>query len=40
MNKQDIKLQPLNVNTVLKDRVYEALKTAISAIIGCTMATE
>jgi DNA-binding GntR family transcriptional regulator len=32
MNKQDIKLQPLNVNTVLKDRVYEALKTAISAI--------
>jgi len=32
MDKQDIKLQPLNVNTVLKDRVYEALKTAISAI--------
>jgi len=32
VNKQDIKLQPLNVNTVLKDRVYEALKTAISSI--------
>jgi len=32
MNKQDIKLQPLNVTTVLKDRVYEALKTAISSI--------
>lgn len=32
MPKQDIKLQPLNVPTVLKDRVYEALKTAISAM--------
>jgi len=32
MSKQDIKLQPLNVPTVLKDRVYEALKTAISAM--------
>jgi len=32
MDKQDIKLKPLNVNTVLKDRVYEALKTAISSI--------
>jgi len=32
VDKQDIKLQPLNVNTVLKDRVYEALKTAISSI--------
>jgi DNA-binding GntR family transcriptional regulator len=32
MTIQDIKLQPLNVNTVLKDRVYEALKTAISSM--------
>ncbi|MFZ0469154.1 MAG: GntR family transcriptional regulator, partial [Thiogranum sp.] len=32
MPKQDIKLQPLNVPTVLKDMVYEALKTAISAM--------
>lgn len=32
MEKQGIKLKPLNVNTVLKDRVYEALKTAISSI--------
>jgi len=32
MDKQDIKLKPLNVNTVLKDRVYDALKTAISSI--------
>jgi DNA-binding GntR family transcriptional regulator len=32
MTKQDIKLQPLNVNTVLKDRVYEALRTAITSM--------
>lgn len=32
MAKQDIKLQPLNVNSVLKDRVYDALKTAISSM--------
>jgi DNA-binding GntR family transcriptional regulator len=32
MPKQDIKLQPLNVPTVLKDRVYEALRAAISAM--------
>lgn len=32
MPKQDIKLQPLNAPTVLKDRVYEALKAAISAM--------
>jgi len=32
LDKQEIKLQPLNVNTVLKDRVYEALKSAISSI--------
>lgn len=32
MAKQGIKLQPLNVPTVLKDRVYEALKVAISAM--------
>lgn len=30
MPKPAIKLRPLNVNTVLKDRVYEALKSAIS----------
>ena len=32
MPKQDLKLQPLNVNSVLKDRVYDALKTAISSM--------
>jgi len=32
MDKHNIKLEPLNVPTVLKDRVYEALKTAISAM--------
>ena len=32
MAKQDIKLRPLNVNIVLKDKVYEALKTAIVAM--------
>jgi DNA-binding GntR family transcriptional regulator len=32
MSQSNIQLQPLNVNTVLKDRVYEALKTAISSI--------
>lgn len=32
MTTQDIKLQPLNVNTVLKDRVYEALRTAITSM--------
>ena len=32
MPKQDIKLRPLNVNVVLKDKVYEALKAAILAM--------
>jgi DNA-binding GntR family transcriptional regulator len=32
MSKQDIKLKPLNVNAVLKDKVYDALKTAILAM--------
>ena len=32
MPKQSIKLRPLIVNTVLKDRVYEALKVAISSM--------
>jgi DNA-binding GntR family transcriptional regulator len=32
MSNQDMKLQPLNVNTVLKDRVYDALKTAITSM--------
>ena len=32
MPKQNIKLRPLVVNTVLKDRVYEALKVAISSM--------
>jgi DNA-binding GntR family transcriptional regulator len=32
MSKQDIKLRPLNVNTVLKDKVYEALKAAIMSM--------
>ena len=32
MSKHDIKLQPLNVNTVLKDKVYEALKVAIMSM--------
>ncbi|MEN8132528.1 MAG: GntR family transcriptional regulator [Pseudomonadota bacterium] len=32
MPKQDINLRPLNVNTVLKDKVYEALKAAISSM--------
>jgi DNA-binding GntR family transcriptional regulator len=32
MPKQNIKLRPLIVNTVLKDRVYEALKVAISSM--------
>jgi len=32
MPKQDIKLRPLNVNIVLKDKVYEALKAAISSM--------
>jgi len=32
MYNQDMKLQPLNVNTVLKDRVYDALKTAITSM--------
>jgi DNA-binding GntR family transcriptional regulator len=32
MDKQEIKLQPLNVNSVLKDRVYDALKSAISSM--------
>jgi len=32
MAKQDINLQPLSIPTVLKDRVYEALKAAISSM--------
>jgi DNA-binding GntR family transcriptional regulator len=32
MSGQNLKLQPLNVNTVLKDRVYDALKTAITSM--------
>jgi DNA-binding GntR family transcriptional regulator len=32
MTKQDINLQPLNIPTVLKDRVYEALKAAITSM--------
>jgi DNA-binding GntR family transcriptional regulator len=32
MSKPAIKLRPLNVNAVLKDKVYEALKTAISSM--------
>jgi DNA-binding GntR family transcriptional regulator len=32
MSNQYMKLQPLNVNTVLKDRVYDALKTAITSM--------
>jgi len=32
MAKQDIKLRPLNVDVVLKDKVYEALKGAILAM--------
>jgi len=32
MAKQDIKLRPLNVDIVLKDKVYEALKAAILAM--------
>mgnify|MGYP003573038811 CR=1 FL=1 len=32
MVKQDIKLQPLNVDIVLKDKVYDALKNAILAM--------
>ena len=32
MSIHDIKLQPLNVNSVLKDRVYEALRTAITSM--------
>lgn len=32
MAKQDINLQPLNIPTVLKDRVYEALKAAITSM--------
>jgi len=32
MPKQDFKLRPLNVDIVLKDKVYDALKTAILAM--------
>ena len=32
MPKQDIKLRPLNVDIVLKDKVYDALKGAILAM--------
>lgn len=32
MSKQDIKLRPLNVDIVLKDKVYDALKAAILAM--------
>ena len=32
MPTQDIKLRPLEVNTVLKDKVYEALKAAIMSM--------
>ena len=32
MAKQDIKLRPLNVDIVLKDKVYDALKAAILAM--------
>lgn len=32
MPKQNIKLRPLNVDIVLKDKVYDALKTAILAM--------